>query len=88
MASAKTLLSVQEAAGYAMAPPADEVDARSPMIVNRSLDEALRMGHLSAARPLVTSGSQALVISKAVVEPAKAALKGVMSGWWYPKAHA
>ena len=87
MASAKTLLSVQEAAGYAMAPPADEIDARSPMIVNRSLDEALRMGHLSAARPLVAS-SQALVISKAVVEPAKAALKGVMSGWWYPKAHA
>ncbi len=88
MAGVKTLLTMQEAAGYAMAPPADEMDAPSSMIVNRSLDEALRLGHLSAARPANYSGSQALVITKSVVEPAKAALKGVMSNWWYPKAHA
>ncbi|MEQ1578671.1 MAG: hypothetical protein ABL894_13600 [Hyphomicrobium sp.] len=88
MLSSKALLTVQEAAGYAMAPPADEMDAPSSMIVNRSLDEALRQGHLSAARPMAASTSTSLVITKSVVEPAKAVLKGVVSGWWHPKAHA
>lgn len=82
------LLSVQEAAGYAMAPPADDVDAPASAIVIRSLDEALRQGHLSAERPGGVTGNPALVITNAVVEPAKAALKGVMAGWWNGKAHA
>ena len=88
MPSVKSLLSVQEAAGYAMAPPADEMEAPTSMVVNRSLDEALRLGHMSAARPAAANGHQALVFSKTFVEPARAALKGVMQGWWHPKAHA
>ena len=86
MASSKTLLTIEEAAGYAMAPPADEMDAPSSMVVTRSLDEALRLGHVSAARP--GHGNQALVISRTMIEPAKSALRGVMAGWWHPKLHA
>lgn len=86
MLSSKKLLSLQEAAGYAMAPPADETEAYAPVVVSRSLDEALRLGHLSAAHPAV-AGHHALVFTK-VVEPAKAAFKTVMSGLWNGKAHA
>lgn len=86
MASSKTLLTIEEAAGYAMAPPADEMDGPSSIVVTRSLDEALRLGHLSAAR--AAHGSQPLVFSRTMVEPAKAAIRGVMANWWNGKAHA
>ena len=88
MASAK-LLSPEEAAGYAMAPPAYEAVPVS-MIVQRSLDEALRQGHLSAARSAFTprTTSQPLVFTTAIVEPAKTAFKSLLAVVWQPKAHA
>ena len=88
MRSVKSLISVQEAAGYAMAPPADEADPPQSVVVSRSLDDALRLGHLSASRTIGSSSSQALIITKVVVEPAKAAFRGVMSGLWTGKAPA
>ena len=89
MASAK-LLSPQEAAGYAMAPPAYEVDMPVSMVVQRSLDDALRHGHVSAARPEFNEHmtNQPLVFTSAIVEPAKAVIKNLVAGLWQPKAHA
>ena len=89
MASAK-LLSPLEAAGYAMAPPAYDVDMPVSMVVQRSLDDALRQGHLSAARPSFGGpiAKQPLVFTSSVVEPAKAAIKNLVAGLWQPKAHA
>jgi len=88
MLSSRKLLSVQEAAGYAMAPPEDEIDTPAAVVVTRGLDDALRLGHLSAAHPAPPAGQQALIFTQSVVEPAKAALKGAMTGWWHGKAHA
>jgi hypothetical protein len=85
MALNKNLLSAQEAAGYAMATPDEDSEAREARVVRWSLDEALRHGHLSAAR---TPGSNGLVFQKSVTEPAKSMLRGVVGSWWNGKAPA
>jgi hypothetical protein len=82
MALSKKLLSVQEAAGYTMAPQDDEV--RDTRVVRWSLDEALRHGHLSAAR----TQAPGLVFQKSVAEPAKSIWRGVVGSLWNGKAPA
>lgn len=76
MLSSKPLLSPEEAAGYAMAATDDDVENASPA----SLDDALRQGHISAARK-----AQPAALTKSVE-----AIQSVVAHWWNRngKAHA
>lgn len=77
------LMSVVDAAGFAMAPPEEDVTAGSEPL----LDAALRNGHRSAAhKPEASTLTDQLATLK---DPASLEwVRGAVSGWWGGKAHA
>jgi hypothetical protein len=81
MLSSKTLLSPEEAAGYAMAAPDDDIENATPAA---TLDDALRHGHISAARP---GAAHSAALAKSVES-----IQTAVSHWWHGggsgKAHA
>ena len=79
MLSFKPLLSPEQAAGYAMAAPDEDLDS---VVQAANLDEALRQGHISAARK---TPRQPAASAKSVET-----IQSVVTHWWNGngKAHA
>lgn len=79
MRSTRHLMSIEEAAGFAMAPSED--DMATPH--EPHLDDALRNGHVSAART-------AMPVTDANTEASKStwALDALMGWWSSGRAHA
>jgi hypothetical protein len=75
----RQLMSIEQAAGFAMAPSEDDMaEAFDP-----APDDALRNGHVAAARKTASELSRVIV-------PAgeQHALRDLVSAWWPGKAHA
>lgn len=78
MRSTRSLMSIEEAAGFAMAPSEDDMAVSS----EQALDEALRNGHVAAATANRPSASEHPTGTN------QAPWRDVFVGWWPGKAHA
>lgn len=82
MRHTRQLMSIEEAAGFAMAPSEDDMSEPFEM----SPDEALRNGHVTAARDAVGSLPKPPGLAH---EPHGATwVRETLFSWWGGKAHA
>ena len=76
----RQLMSIEQAAGFAMAPSEDDMaEAFDP-----APDDALRNGHMTAARKTGNTTARAVITSGTH----QGSFRDLVSAWWPGKAHA